>query len=358
MSTNLDSALRDALADLADAPPPAGLAAAAIRTARRRHRLRVAAVAVAVVAAALLATPAAIVAVNGVDTAPAEPPRLYPLVVTGYSLGTQGSMLLDRDTGEYVNWPYRSVVPSPDGAYALVRAGGSGPPGQVGVLDPASGDVRWIDGPVGMGGDSPGGWSPDGERLLVTQRGGFSIVDPETLRATFVEQDDVDDPEINAMGNRFVWAPGGDEIALTESVEVANGAVANGVTAIRFYDLDGNLTRTVPATAPLTSEASFSPDGTRMALQYPELGQPIQVVDVATGEVRLTVPVPPSVLVGWADDDHPIVRIELTMLVANLAGEVTWAYPMEAQSPTAVHIGSSAGLSPETGRFTFGIHPG
>jgi len=353
MSNNLDSALRDALADLADAPPPAGLAAAAIRTARRRHRRRVAVTAAAAAAAVLLVTPVALSTGGDGRTPPAEASTMEPLVITAYSLGGEGSMLLDRRTGEYVDWQYRGMAPSPDGAYALVRAGEDGPPGSVGVLDTATGEVRWIDGDPGAGGDLPGGWSPDGEQLLITQPGGFSIVDPETLQATFVELEDIDDPEINAMGNRFVWAPGGDEIALTQSVDTAEPA--DRVTAIRFYDLDGNLTRTVPATAPLTSEAGFSPDGTRMALQHPAIGQPIQVVDAATGEVLRTVPVPPSLLIGWADNDHLIVRLELTLLVANLAGEVTWAYPMEVQSPEAVHVGSSDGFPREAARFTFGV---
>ena len=108
-------------------------------------------------------------------------------------------------------------------------------------------------------------------------------------------------------------------------------------------------------TAPLTSEASFSPDGTRMALQYPSIGEPIQVVDAVTGELLQTVPVPPSLLVGWADDGHLIVRLELSLLVANLAGEVTRPMPGEALSPLEVHVGPSDGLAPGDGRFTFGV---
>jgi hypothetical protein len=359
MTNHLDSALRDALAELADAPPPSGLAAAAIRTARRRRQIRLAATAVV---AALLVAPVIVSSVSSHD-APVESPTMEPLVVTAYSIGREGSLLLDHGTGEYVEMPYRSVTPSPDGAYALVYAGDNGTlgPVRVGVLDTATGEVRWIEGYVGAGGDSPGGWSRDGQDLLITQHPdlhgvsgppGFAIVDSETLEARFVEHDDIENPEINAMGNRYVWAPNGDEIALTQSVEEDG---EDTVTAIRFYDLDGNLTRTLPAAAPLTSEAGFSPDGTRMALQYPSLGEPIQVVDAATGEVQQTVPLPPSQLIGWADDEHLIVRLELTLLVANLAGEVTRAVPMETLSPAEVHIGSSGGLTPDAGKFTFDV---
>jgi hypothetical protein len=316
--------LRDALAELADAPPPPGLAAAAIRTARRHRRVRVVATGIAavMVATVLLVVPVVVSSV-GDDGTPAAAPAMEPMVVTGYSMGGEGSLLLDHHTGAYVEVPYRAVAPSPNGAYALVCAVATDPPepARVGVLDTAHGEVRWVEDHACTGAGSLGGWSPDGEELLITRQNpdlaggsgppGFGIVDPQTLETRFVEHDDVDDPEINAMGNRYVWAPNGDEIALTQSFGTG-GSAGDSVTAIRFYDLDGNLTRTVPATAPLTSEAGFSPDGTRMALQHPSPGEPIQVVDAATGEVH-TVPVPPSLLVGWADDEHLIVRLELTL---------------------------------------------
>jgi hypothetical protein len=111
MSTHLEPALREALSGIAEGPPPAGLAGAALRTARRTRQVRLA-IAGVTAAAALLAA-SAVPAATSLDLPPfAAQADMWPLVVTAYS-GTaspaRGSLLQDRATGEYVELPYLSV---------------------------------------------------------------------------------------------------------------------------------------------------------------------------------------------------------------------------------------------------------
>ncbi|MFJ8577203.1 hypothetical protein [Micromonospora sp. NPDC093277] len=319
MTTDLDRALRDALEEIGDAPPPVGVAPAVVRRVRRQGRVRVAVTGGALVALVAVAAPLGMRAVGGGPSDPfaAGLPTSCSLVVTAYSAAdpqspTARSLLRDDKTGEYVNLPFLSAVPSPDGSRVLVRGGEDTPtsPRVSGILDPASPDsVLWINKYT----REEGAWSPDGKEILFTVRErlsdrGFAIVDAETLKATFVKVDFYAGGNIGSQD--FVWAPGGNEVALTVSQSGGNEALADQVTGIRFYNRAGQLTRTLPATAPLYSGQGFSPDGSRIALHNRGVsGDPIKIIATATGAAQQTVPLPGvNEFIAWADDEHLVVR--------------------------------------------------
>jgi hypothetical protein len=376
MRNDLNHDLREALAAFTDAPPPPGLAAAAIRIARRRDRVRLAVAGVAAVAA-VAAVPAAVSVVtspgDGSLRWPAQAGQMEPLVITAYSGHWEGSLLLDYATGEYLKLPYRDVVPSPDGTRAVVLTGDNSPadPLRIGVLDVATLEVRWIRGLYGSGGAA---WSPDGQEILITEVGhagpgedspsGFAIVDADTLEGTFVPHDDIANPEINTDGARYLWAPGGHGIALSQSTGADRASEADLTWGIRFYDRNGSLLRSLPTTGPVRTEAAFSPDDTRMAIFNPYAGGPIQIVDTGSGAVLRTASVPGlggdawGELVGWADDEHLLVRrasslAAYRLYVIDLAGQVRQEVPL-LTSHEHLHVGSSHGLTPEGARLTFG----
>lgn len=381
MSNDLDSDMSDvrqALAAFTDAPPPAGLAAAAIRTAGHQRRVRIAVTSVAIVAA-LAAAPVAVSAVTasgaGGSLSPAAD-AVDPLVIKAYSGHLNGSLLLDYRTGEYVKVPYRIAVPSPDGTLALVSVGNNSPvnPLRLGVMDIASGEVRWLEDYHGLRGAA---WSPDGRELLITEIGdpdralvGFAIVDASTFESTFVHQDDIVDPDINVDGARFVWSPDGQEIVLTRSTGWEQEFEADLTWAIRFYDREGTLLRELPASGPVAREAAFSPDGTRIAVFNHHTGAPIEIVDRDTGAVLRTVSVPGwdaeswGDLVGWADDNRLLVRSPLpgteqhglpghNLLVIDMDGEILQEVDLVGWWEELV-IASSDGLPPDAAGLTFG----
>lgn len=379
MSNDLESGLRAALADLTDGPPPPGLAAVAIRTARRQRRTRLAAAGLVAVAA-LAAAPVAWAVLPAADNPPGTgtpaggPWPAGPLVVTAYTDYRDTSLVLDYATGEYVEMPYRHVAPSPDGTRAVVRDGDGSwaHPLRVGVLDLATGEVRWIDGLTGGRGAA---WSPDGEEILVTETErstglqGFAIVDAETLEYRFVDHGDVLAPDVNAAGARYVWAPGGEGIVLATSVDTGTESAPDVSWGVRFYDRSGELQRSLPMPGPVESEAAFSPDGTRMAVRDPYVGGPVTVVDTQTGEVVARVPVRGwsadtwGDIVGWADDDHLLVRSALPgryeeppssrLAVVDLSGRIVEEVDLLGDWP-ALHIGSSEDLASAGAGFTFG----
>jgi hypothetical protein len=122
------------------------------------------------------------------------------------------------------------------------------------------------------------------------------------------------------MGLRYVWTPSGDEIALTESI----------------------------------GTAGFSPDSTRIALQHRAPGQPIQIVDATTGAVQQTVTLPSGLFVGWADNEHLMVREHgETLRVVTLTGTVTREVALVAWA-AELHVGLSDGLTPAAAGLTFG----
>ncbi|GGM51172.1 hypothetical protein GCM10011608_40080 [Micromonospora sonchi] len=382
MTTQLENAVREALDQLTDVPPPADLAQAAIRTAGRRRTARLAVTGVAGVAAALVAVPVAIgvLASPGGNLSPAvtgQAPVVKPFVVTAYSgvdnPGDMGpaddySLLLDPSTGEYDKVPYNEVVPSPDGSQVVVHVGDNSPayPSRRGVLDRESGQVRWLPGNAGY--TSGASWSPDGRQVLITNRpkhgggDGFLLVDAATLDVRQVEVPDVSTQNTNGLA--FVWTPDGTGVALTHSVSDSESEPGR-VTGIGFYDLSGKPTRTLRVTGgSLHDGGGFSPDGSRIALDNPLVDDRIQIVDVVTGTIEQDFSVPTAgTVVGWYDNEHLIVKDygdrDLTerpsLKVVDLTGEVIQTVQLADGSDTAqrVYVGSSADLSSAAEKLAF-----
>ncbi len=382
MTTQLEKAVREALDQLTDAPPPPDLAQAAIRRAGRQRTARLVAAGVAAVAAAVVAVP---LAIGGLASPGDNPPparmgpgtAAKPFVVTAYSgvnnPGDPGpaddySLLLDPDTGEYDKVPYNEVVPSPDGSQVLVHEGDNSlaHPSRRGVLNRESGEVRWLPGNAGY--TSGASWSPDGRQILITNRpkdnngAGFLLVDAATLAAEQVEVPDVSTQNTNGLA--FVWAPDGTEVALTHSVNVSESEPGR-VTGIGFYDLAGKPTRTLPVNGGSLNEGSgFSPDGSRIALDNRFVNDQIQIVDATTGAVQHEFSVPTAdAVVGWYDDVHLILKDygdrNLTerpnLKVVDLTGKVTQTVPFAEGSDTAqrVFVGSSADLGTAAEKLAF-----
>jgi len=374
MDQKLDDALRRALRDIADAPPPVGLATAARRIAGRQRAARMTLASVATAAVALVTVPAAMTMIGDRHMPGGAPPR--SLVVTAYSGALRGtdagpaddrSLLLDPETGRYEEVPYTEVVPSPDGRQVLVRQGDNSRqhPLRAGVMDRATGQVRWIDTYAGALGRD-GEWSPDGRRILLTERPkqgpwGFVIVDASTLEATFVEAPLA--PETDTLGLGFVWTPDGEHVALTLARNVGGELGTDAVTGIQFFDLSGRPVRTIEATGALSASTDFSPDGTRIALSDPHGGEEVQIVTATTGQVVERVLLPtPGVIVGWYDDDHLMVRVFSdrdsradTLQVVGLDGSVLRTVRLLDKGIDAkwVYVGSSDGLSPAAARHAF-----
>lgn len=280
-------------------------------------------------------------------------PGMGPLVIAAYSLNGDGSLWLDRPTGSYIPLPYHRVMPSPDGSRALVCTGPPEP--RFGVLDSPTGDVRWI-------GDRfhetrtlvAAGWSRNGQEILLTKPdAGFAIVEAASLSVTLVAQDGI--RSRNPLGLRYVWTPDGG-VALTESHRT-DPTRPPAVTGIQFFDRSGAATWTLPATAALTGESGFSPDGTRLALQAaPPFGDTIEVVDAGTGQRRHLLALTGTQVVGWADTDLLIVRKQRQpgLRIITLKGAVIQDVELPSVWAEELQVGSSSGLHPDAWRLTFG----
>jgi hypothetical protein len=396
MSRDVSGALRDVFEEMADsAPPPAGLVPATLGRARRQRitRLTVGGGLAGVLCAALAGLLGAIIPLSGgvADRTAAGGNGVRPYVVTAYS-GVRDpkvtdpspaynySLLLNRRTGRYDRVPYPFAMPSPDGSRVLVgRGDNSGAaPTEVGILDPASGEVRWIQAPdLGApkvwGYTDLGRWSPDGRQILFTYRpraaadSGFLLVDPETLRPVFRRLPDLGTQ--NTHGHDLVWTPDSDGFALTTSPSDATGAPGN-VTGIRFYDLTGRLLRTVPTSVVLADAGWFSPDGSQVALidPVPAGAQPkVTVADAATGAARQVVDLRrPVRLLGWTDERHLLVYVYANaeasaapdqqrdaLLVIDLTGRTVRTIQPAEESPQEMFIGSSDGLPASAAKLTF-----
>jgi hypothetical protein len=379
MNTHLDRALRDALGDLAEAegPPPTGLARAAVRQAGRRRRSRIM-LGVTAGIAVLGAVPFAVagLASNGgsaPETAGGQP--LPPHVITAYAgipnpadpgPADDASLLLNYSTGQYVEVPYNVVVPSPDGSHAIVEDGDNSAahPSRIGVLDRATLKVRWLPGNRGYQGGAS--WSPDGGRFVLTDRprqgsSGFIIVDASTLAESVVGVPDVE--TANVIGQSVVWTPGGTELALVLSATI--NEATHVIQGIRNYNLDGSVKRTVAVNNLPADTAVFAPDGVRLVVSGYG-GQTTQIIDTSTGAATAL----PSAdhVVGWVDGTHLLMSavqkssangqtsaLPADLPIIDLTGHSTGTVhiPQAAAKATSVHIGSSAGLTPNAVALAF-----
>jgi Serine/threonine protein kinase len=145
-------------------------------------------------------------------------------------------------------------------------------------------------------------WSKDSKRLLLTIRDprpeewktlGFIIVD--TVAGT-AKINHIADNSI--VKGRFYWA--GDES------QVATHFAAGKGFGLRFYDLDGKVTREITGIGEpyTTSPGPFSPSGRQFATRCPD-GEPGDCVwDTTTGERIATVNSSCYKILGWYDEKH------------------------------------------------------
>ncbi|MEQ4304017.1 hypothetical protein ABNF97_21990 [Plantactinospora sp. B6F1] len=389
MNSQLTGAIRNVFEELADsAPPPDGLAGATLARARRQRiaRLGLGGGLAAVLCAAMVGVVAAIVPAG--DGAPDQAAGYRRTsVVTSYS-GIRDvrvndpspafnySLLLNPTTGSYDRLPYSYARPDPAGDRVLVRRGDNSAahPSQVGILNRASGDVRWIPDPDleaanVWGYTDMGSWSPDGRQLLFTYRprfgdqNGFLLVDAATLRTRLVALPDV--ATDNAQGLGLIWKPDGTGLAMTVS-HSAGEAVPDQVTEIRFYDLNGRRVGSVPASASLVDATGISPDGSRLALvDRSRRASVVTIADAATGALQATVdPGRPAQLIGWVGDDHLLVRVygdsapegaeqRDLLQVLDLTGQVVREIVPVDDEPQQTFIGSADPLPPGKDDLTF-----
>jgi hypothetical protein len=380
MSHPLDEAVRNGLDHIGTehpAPSPAGLAAAAVRRANRARYAWIGAstAAVGVIVAGALAAAAAVGPGGLTAAAPGPPQRVITSASCSTATGT--SVILDRRSGRYMQVPYCRLNLSPDGRYALVL--GTKPKqrqGFSGVLTVATGQVPWLDGPIG-----DGVWSPDSSRLLLRtirvplQPGhiGFTLLDPATGTGPLIQVPYPACPD--NLGP--VWLPGSDRFALTR-IDCTRGHAPWPVTSVTVYDLRGHAVSTRRIDLRLWEPGAFSPDGSLAVLTSDPLAEvhpTAEIVDASTFAVRRTLRLPDGTAFrGWYDADHLIVQERqrrapgmgretvpavTTLHIVDLAGHVTRTVTrtpgpaVDGLGFVPVQIGPAAGVPDPDGTLTF-----
>jgi hypothetical protein len=384
MSINLDRDLRATLGRLAETPPPGDLAERTVRGALRRHRRAATARTVVALTAVVLALPvglAAVAARTGGDGQPSGPVgRMAVTSISRLATDADGrplppltdagndyhSLVLEPRTGTYRELEYDAAALSPDGRTALVADGNNGArPFRAGLLDLETDTVRWIDLTIDGARLDPfsARWSPDGDRVLLEreapmgpdQTTGFAIVDASTLASTYVPINEPASTDVVREG--LAWMPDGDGLVGTLMASVVAETDTSAAVGLRVYGLDGEVVRDISVAGSMHGERAFAPDGRRVALatgeNYPWTNL-LRIVDVSSGAVVAEVPLTEqSVLVGWYDDGHLVMRPVNSdrtgaapprpLQVVDLGGRVvkTVQLPGRARDTIAMEIGSA-----------------
>jgi hypothetical protein len=388
MRSNVEDAVRHSLHKLTDVPPPSGLAAAALRRARRQRATRYGLAGVAGLAVVALAVPVALAARPHSGSRPATvgaPPAAQgSLVVVAYSGAAKGgpkdlgkpdddllpvngmrkqSLLLNRKTGTYDTVPYGTAVPSPDGSRALVIDWAPYRPGTVpakyGVLDRSTGQVRWLANCTAVcehGQEYSIAWTRDSGRVLVTVGGdkggtgqaGFAVVDAATAGYRFMPVA-INYSEATAA---FVWTPDEQGVAFTRSHMNGDGRNGDIVDGIQFYDLNGVPGRRLSSEGFLGAGGAFSPDGLRIATwNNGSHHNVIRILDAATAAVTGTFTIDDQTthLIGWYDQDHVMAwdrNHGNTIVILDLAG--TAIRSVTVKDVNAIVVVGRAGDTPST----------
>jgi serine/threonine protein kinase len=199
-------------------------------------------------------------------------------------------------------------------------------------------------------------WSRDGNRLLMTvmQGGtakefapqGFLVVDVRTRQVRFTQtsnEDDVKEYQARPAEYRswpyYFWAPNGKEVA-------AFYLTPEDRYGTRFWNLSGQVVRSMHWTGRLTGLDPFSPSGSSFITSTCERSYVTCVWNTETGERRATVPGQDgAVNYGWYDDDHLILgrwtkKDRLRIFVVNMQGEpVRELAEITAKTGTLVRVG-------------------
>ena len=362
MSVDLDRELRAVLLEIADVAPPVGVAAAAIRTGRRRRlgAISAAAAGVAVVATLALTVPSLL--------RPPTPAASYTPshVVLAYGFHDQSTWwadswsVLDPQSGTYERLSYHTVVPSPDGKWLLVAEGYGFD--RFGILDRATDEVSWL--PGVRTGAANARWAPDGSTLLFTESPldeypsplSFSLVDPRTLVETRVPTAATNHTDLALA---FSFAADGRSVLLVRGMTVMDSPTRGHTrfTSVDRYTLDGDLIGSTPWTVEAAEWAVFSEDRTEVAAWVPrgDGAYSVLISSLANGSTVATIDAGTYGSLTYVDDEIVVVGRTVLSRSGDVLGQVPEA-PAGTQSfpsfDTAL-IGPAAGLPPAVAPLIF-----